>query len=260
MQTEGQWRVESTRPRGEYPDNGCIDVWVCSCGAPDDILREFLETFDVPEKTRAASFLVKSAWSAFVARRAMVRAVSSRYLEVPSDAFIWDTGPLGKPFLRTEAGHDGLEFSWSQTGTAVVVGVALGIAIGVDACHESDGERLDGLADVFCSQDEASALACMPWPQRSRALVQCWTAKEACLKAVGTGLRRDPRRLRTWGNGEALERVEWKEGADGSSGRRMVVTYRSTAERIALAVAAPMPLALTMHRLVWNGGDDHGLE
>ena len=257
MQTEGQWSVDSTRLRGEYPGDGCIDVWLCSCGAPRDILPGFLETFDELEKARAASFCTDSAWSAFVARRAIVRAVSSRYLGVPSDAFTWETGPLGKPFLRTGTGQDGLEFSWSQTGAAVVVGVARGIPVGVDACQESDGESLDGLADVFCSQDEASALARTTWPQRSRALAQCWAAKEACLKASGTGLRCDPRHLRTWGSGEPLETVEWK---DGASGRHMAVAYRAEAGGIVLSAAAPVPLALTMHRLVWNGRGDHGLK
>jgi 4'-phosphopantetheinyl transferase len=260
MQTEGQWSVESTRQLGEYPGDGCIDVWLCSFGATHDVLQEYLESFDVPEKARAASFRTESAWSTFVARRAMVRAVSSRYLGVPSDAFVWETGSLGKPLLRTEAGQDGLEFSWSQAGTAVVVGVALGIGIGVDACRESDGERLDGLEDIFCSQDEASALTCMPWPERSRALVQCWTAKEACLKAAGTGLLCDPRRLRTWGSGEPLERVEWKEGPDGPTEQHMTVAYRTEAGGITLAVAAPVALALTVHRLIWKEGDDDGLE
>ena len=85
---------------------------------------------------------------------------ADRCFAVPGSAevtsVIWETGPLGKPFLRTEAGDDGLEFSWSQAGTAVVIAVAQGIPVGVDACQESDGESLDGLADVFCSEDEAS--------------------------------------------------------------------------------------------------------
>lgn len=260
MRVEGEWSIESTRRPGEYPDEGCIDVWLCSCGAPDNVLREYLETFDVLEKTRAASFRVESAWSSFVARRAMVRAVSSRYLGVRRDAFMWETGPFGKPFLRTEAGDSSLEFSWSQAGTTVVVAVARGIPVGIDACQQGDGESLDELFDVFCSRDEASALERMPGLQRTLALVQCWTAKEACLKAVGTGLRCDPRRLRTWGNGEPLDTAEWKEGADASSERHMAVSYRFAAGGIALAVATPISLALTMHGLVWNRGDNHGLE
>jgi phosphopantetheinyl transferase len=90
--------------------------------------------------------------------------------------------------------------------------------------------------------------------------VWCWTAKEACLKSVGTGLRCDPRRLRTWGNDEPLDRVKWNDGVDASSGWHMAVTYRLATQGIALAVAAPVPIALTMHRLEWNGGNDYGLE
>ncbi len=260
MRTEGQWSIESVRGLGEHPDDGCVDVWLCSCGAPDSVLRGYLETFSAVEKTRAASFRVDSAWSAFVARRAMVQMVSARYLGVRGDVFTWGTSPLGKPSLRTEAGDGGLEFSWSQAGPTVVIAVAQGIPVGVDACRESDGGSLDGLLDVFCFEDEASALERMSGPQRSRAFVQCWTAKEACLKAAGTGFRCDPRRLRTWGNSEPLERVEWKEGPDESSRRRMDVAYRTAVGGIALAAAAPEPLALTMHRLVWIGGEDHGLE
>jgi hypothetical protein len=188
----------------------------------------------------------------------MVRVVASRYQGARSGDLVWETSPLGKPFLRTEAGHSGLEFSWSQVGATVVIVVARENSVGVDACQESEGEELDGLLDVFCSEDEASVLERMPRPQRVRALVQCWTAKEACLKAVGTGLRCDPRRLRTWGGDEPLETVEWNEGAADSPRRHMAVAHQSTAGGIALAVAASVPLGLTMHRLTWNGGDDHG--
>jgi phosphopantetheinyl transferase len=142
----------------------------------------------------------------------------------------------------------------------VVIAVALGIPLGIDACQESDGKSLDGLVDVFCSEDESSALASMSGLPRRQALVQCWTAKEACLKAAGTGLQCDPRRLRTWGNGKPLDTVTWTEQTEASSGWHMDVAHRAVVGGIALAVAAPVPLELAMHRLVWIGGNDHGLE
>jgi 4'-phosphopantetheinyl transferase len=260
MRTEGQWSIESAHGPGEYPEEGSVDVWLCSCGAPADVLRVHLETFDMAEKTRAASFRVESAWSAFVARRAMVRMVSARYLGLPRDSIAWETSPLGKPFLRSEAGEGGLEISWSQGGSAVVLAVARGIAVGVDACQETEGASLDGLVDVFCSEDEVSALASMSGLPRRQALVQCWTAKEACLKAAGTGLHCDPRRLRTWGNGRPLDTVAWTERTDVSSGWHMDVAHRRAAGGIALAVATPVPLELAMHGLVWTGGDRDGIE
>jgi phosphopantetheinyl transferase len=223
-------------------------------------LRGYLETFDVAEKTRAASFRVESAWSAFVARRAMVRVVASRYLRLPIDSFAWETSPLGKPFLRRETGGGGLEFSWSQAGASVVIAVAQGTPVGVDACQESEGASLDGLVDVFCSEDEVCVMASMSGLPRRQALVQCWTAKEACLKAVGTGLRCDPRRLRTWGDSEPLAEVEWNEGAATTPAWHMDVAHRRAAGGIALAVAAPVPLELATHGLVWTGGDSDGIE
>jgi 4'-phosphopantetheinyl transferase len=258
VRIEGQWSIESTRGPGEYPDEGCIDVWLCSYGAPDDVLWGHLDTLDRLEKARSAAFRGVRARSAFVARRSIVRIVASRYLGVHSGDLAWKTGPTGKPFLWTEAGQSGLEFSWSQASAAVVIAVTLGIPVGVDACQESDGESLDGLVDVFCSEDEASALARLSTPQRIRALVRCWTAKEACLKAVGTGLRCDPRRLRTWGESESLETVEWDEEAVDSPRCHMTVVHRSVAGGTALAVGTPIPLRPMIHGLTWNGGDEHG--
>lgn len=258
MRNEGQWFIESVHAPGEYPDAGGVDVWLCSVGCRDEILRANPDTLDGLEKARAAAFREERAGSAFVERRVMVRVVVSRYLNVRSDDVVWETGPAGKPFLRTEAGHDDLEFSWSQAGAMVVIAVTRGIAVGVDACRESEGDDLDGLAEVFCSEAEVSALERMPRPERVRALVQCWTAKEACLKAAGTGLRCDPRRLRTWSSDRPLKTVEWEEGAGDAPRRRMAVVHRSVAKGIALAVAAPVPLRLTIHGLTWNGGDEHG--
>jgi phosphopantetheinyl transferase len=258
VRTEGQWFIESVHAPGEYPDAGGVDVWLCSVGCRDEILRANPDTLDGLEKARAAAFREERAGSVFLERRVMVRVVISRYLSVRSGDVVWETGPAGKPFLQTQAGRDDLEFSWSQAGAMVVIAVTRGIAVGVDACRESEGDDLDGLAEVFCSEAEVSALERMPRPERVRALVQCWTAKEACLKAAGTGLRCDPQRLRTWGDDEPLKTVEWDEGAEDAPRRHMAVVHRSVAGGIALAVAAPVPLCLTIHRLTWNGGDEHG--
>ena len=113
-------------------------AWMSGCvpyGCRDKTLRANPDTLDGLEKARAAAFREERAGSAFVERRVMVRVVVSRYLNVRSDDVVWETGPAGKPFLRTEAGNDDLEFSWSQARATVVIAVTRGIAVGVDACR-----------------------------------------------------------------------------------------------------------------------------
>jgi 4'-phosphopantetheinyl transferase len=257
MLSDTRWSMTTKKARGEWPEGRTVDVWVCSCDAPDDILHTYLQSLDQEEKARAASFRVSRAWSEFVARRAVVRVVASRYVGDRSGVW-WGTGPLGKPFLMTEAALGHLEFSWSQAGRAVVVAVAAGLPVGVDACVESEAGSLDGAIGTFCAEDEALVLERLAKPRSAQALAQCWTAKEACLKAVGTGLYCDPRRLRTWGDNGPLGTVEWHDGPDGKPGHRMYVAHRSVSDGIGVAVAAPVPPDLAMQYLEWNGGGHHG--
>lgn len=89
-------------------------------------------------------------------------------------------------------GADGpLHMSVAHTGHVVVVALAPH-PVGVDV--ELDDVDADaGGIDAALTAREAEAIAALPGAERVHALLRAWVRKEAVLKAIGTGLARDPR-------------------------------------------------------------------
>jgi 4'-phosphopantetheinyl transferase len=93
-------------------------------------------------------------------------------------------GPHGKPSL---AGHD-LQFSFSRSGEVALVAVSRHRPVGVDVERVKPGRATDRIACRRFAPDEAAALAVSGPGERDAAFHRCWTAKEAYMKGLGTGL------------------------------------------------------------------------
>ena len=106
------------------------------------------------------------------------------------------TGPHGKPHLPQ---RPRLAFNLSHSGEHALIGVAEQADIGVDIeCRRPLSARteLDDLAERCFTHAEQDELARSATPEDALDLFYTgWTRKEACLKALGTGLSLDPREV-----------------------------------------------------------------
>ena len=69
--------------------------------------------------------------------------------------------------------------------------------VGVDLERMEPLPDLDSVAVLCLAEAEARYMARLPPAQRAGFFYRCWTRKEACLKALGCGLTRDPRSVDT---------------------------------------------------------------
>ncbi|MBG6058826.1 4'-phosphopantetheinyl transferase [Cryobacterium sp. MP_M5] len=108
----------------------------------------------------------------------------------------------GRPFVRgagiAAGGTSGtgrrLDVSLSRAGATVGVALSFAGPVGIDI-ESVDAVGRAGFDDVAFNPVELAALAELPAGDAARARAEIWTGKEAALKAVGVGLREDPRTL-----------------------------------------------------------------
>jgi 4'-phosphopantetheinyl transferase len=114
--------------------------------------------------------------------------ILSRYLEVEPDWLRFNYSAYGKPALGDEFNEEGLRFNLSHAGGVALYAVSLSRELGIDLeliRHDYCDERI---AEQFFSPREVAALRALPAEMQPEAFFNCWTRKEAYIKARGEGL------------------------------------------------------------------------
>lgn len=124
------------------------------------------------------------------AGRVLLRRLLASKLGCAPDAVRLETGTLGKPHL---AGDRSLQFNLSHSAQYALFGLAEGTPLGVDIeVNDRAFDDLDATAATCFTSAELLQLRAHPASERYAAFLRGWTRKEACLKAIGTGLSVEP--------------------------------------------------------------------
>lgn len=145
------------------------------------------------ECARAQRFVFEADSTRWRSYRAALRRILASSLGIPPQELPLIEGPGGKPMLA--APHSHLEFNLTHTDSLAAVIVSQHGPVGIDLEPWSRAESLIECAEVFCHPEELNALP-RDIRQRASRLLEIWTAKEAILKALGTGLSYPPEQLR----------------------------------------------------------------
>ncbi|NBM17272.1 4'-phosphopantetheinyl transferase superfamily protein [Streptomyces sp. GC420] len=121
----------------------------------------------------------------FCASRLLLKHAAAAALDAPPESVELGYGLTGRPFVR---GCDGVHISLSHTDDLLLVGLAAGGVIGVDAERGDRALYAPGLGRHMCTPYEAERIEALPAGERNRAVVRLWTLKEAYSKALGLGM------------------------------------------------------------------------
>jgi 4'-phosphopantetheinyl transferase len=173
---------------GQTVPPGEIHLWSAPLDLSEAGVRALSGILAADEGRRADRFVFPRDRARFVAGRGFLRHLLGAYLGEEPGGVRLEQGPSGKPALA--AGHRDLRFNLSHADGLAVCALVEGEDVGADV------ERLRPLADAlqiaqsFFSPSENEDLRGLPEPDRLRAFWDCWTRKEAFLKATGEGLGR----------------------------------------------------------------------
>ncbi|WP_425244542.1 4'-phosphopantetheinyl transferase family protein [Streptomyces citrinus] len=157
----------------------------------------------------------------FASSRVLLKFAAAAALHVPPQSVELGYTHTGRPFLR---GYDGVHISLSHTDELLLVGLATGGVIGVDAERADRKLYGPGLGRHLCTPHEVRSIEAMPEQERNPALVRLWTLKEAYSKAIGLGMQF---RFTDFGfrpDGTATEVLQ-PDGEPGSDGEWTFGTY-----------------------------------
>jgi 4'-phosphopantetheinyl transferase len=145
------------------------------------------------EMDRASGFRFESDRRHWIACRSATRRILADLLGIDTADLPLETSSHGKPLLSQP--YDGLHFNLSHCADMALLAVCVDGPVGIDIESESRAPYLLECLDSFCHAEEIAELPANEEP-RARRLLEIWTAKEAVLKALGTGLSHPPEQVR----------------------------------------------------------------
>jgi 4'-phosphopantetheinyl transferase len=165
-----------------------VHVWLLDLDQPDWLMRRLRETLNGQERARAGRFVFSTDRAQYTAAHGLVRHVLAGYLGIPPAEVIYGYGRHGKPYLVTADAPAVLRFNMSHCANVCLCAVALDREVGVDIERIRVDRDHRGIADRYFSPAERAALLALPADELVPAFYDCWTRKEAHLKATGDGL------------------------------------------------------------------------
>jgi 4'-phosphopantetheinyl transferase len=163
-----------------------VHVWRAELEQPEERVRQLAQTLSQDEQDRAGRFYFERHRRRFIVARAMLRAILGRYLGLDPGQLEFRYGSRGKPYLAARFSQ--LEFNLAHSRELALYAFTQGREIGIDLEHLRSIADIEQISARFFSARENATLSAFPENQRLRAFYNCWTRKEAYLKATGEGL------------------------------------------------------------------------
>jgi 4'-phosphopantetheinyl transferase len=179
------WRPPSNSLRLSRND---VHVWKAGLTHSDRTTQSFLRILTLDERSRAESFYFQRDRDRFIIARACLRVILSRYLRITPGKLRFCYGPYGKPALFGIQGERALRFNLSHSHDLALYVVARGREVGLDVEYMREDFASETVAEHFFSGRELEALRGLPSNERTQGFFNCWTRKEAYIKARGMGM------------------------------------------------------------------------
>ena len=180
-----EFRPRAAPPGLELPP-GEIHIWSIRLDPPPEVVERLGRPLSSDEWERANRFRFDKHRRQYVVGRGALRRLVAAYTGVRPEAVRFRYGDRGKPYLADPAGD--LEFNLSNSDEMALVGFVRQVEIGVDIEFLKPMPDCEQISERFFSASERDVLRAQPADRKEETFFNCWTRKEAYLKAVGTGL------------------------------------------------------------------------
>jgi len=171
--------ARSILPRGE------LHIWRISLEINSSYLAGYQSSLAKDELYRASKFRYANDRLHFIAARGILRGLLANYLCIDPKDITFRYGPHGKPDLVNDRS---LKFNLTHAAGMALVALTKKHNIGVDLERIKVNVEFEEIAKQFFATGEVKNLLALPIDQRPQGFFNCWTRKEAFIKAKGNGL------------------------------------------------------------------------
>lgn len=175
-------------PGADFPLPGDdeLHLWRFPLPLPDGLLRHKVEGLpNAAEHARAGRMVFADDRLRQLHSRGLLRLLLGASLGRPPHSLCFVANAYGKPAL---ADTEGLHFNLSHCRDMALIGLSCAAPLGVDVERIRPLPDRDALIAHCFSRAEQAWLSCQPPASQERDFFRLWTAKEAVLKALGSGL------------------------------------------------------------------------
>jgi 4'-phosphopantetheinyl transferase len=177
-------------------DPAPVHIWLWRTDYDETQCAEVAHMLTPAERTASARFRFPRDRARALTSRAGLRLLLGGYLGLAPETIVFSTTAAGKPRLADSVA---ITFNLSHSGACAAAVISRGREVGIDLEQIRSGPDWHAIAARFFTEEEQAWLAATPG---AAAFFRLWTAKEAVVKAAGTGLAL------------ALEHITVKPGED----------------------------------------------
>jgi 4'-phosphopantetheinyl transferase len=169
------------------PDD--VQVWLIPIDPSPTTVEQLRHLLSADERVRADRFHFRSDSNRFTVARAFLRITLGKYLRTDPGDIEFDYSKYGKPCLAPFANESTqLKFNLAHSGNRALYAFTRGREIGIDLERITPQLAVEGIARRFFSTTEVKLLEAVAPHVRTQAFFNCWTLKEAFVKAKGVGI------------------------------------------------------------------------
>jgi 4'-phosphopantetheinyl transferase len=169
-----------------------VHVWRLRFEGWASRVDECRSLLSLAERGRADRFRSEKDRIQHVLTHAVLRLLLGRYLALEPKQVRFAIGPRGKPEIAPALNAAGLRFNVSHTRGLALLAFTRGRDVGVDVETARFVTGADDIAARLFSSRESACFRALPDDQKQAAFLNCWTRREAYLKATGEGIAESP--------------------------------------------------------------------
>jgi 4'-phosphopantetheinyl transferase len=178
------------RPRGATAAfaNDAIEIVMTRLDVSPEAVRASAALLSETERQRADRFVFDCDRRRFTVARAQLRRLLSKRLGTQPEAVEFVYGAHGKPSLAQQCAESDLHFNVSHSDDVAAYAFSTEREVGIDIESIRMIRDAKEIAARFFSPSENDAYLALDPNERPVGFFNCWTRKEAFIKALGDGL------------------------------------------------------------------------